>query len=489
MNHHYLRNLPIEVLLANAGYSAKHWQGYVLPRSRNTSIDDEKTKRLIEFFYPELYAKAHRAKQAFEGAPIEADDAASTTNFRFLANLREITFFWLQDAVVLLSKIPELAGEAPWKTLLEAEHLQDDFRAFGSLVTSAMHTGDMEKHDKLLEQADLLHSVRSGAVQGAHLLDSRLATLPQEVSSLTYGAWHTNALPLLGPIFHTAMREFFRQVGEMPLREQEELQSTAPDGGPSNSDDDDDDGGDGGGGVDDTQDAAASNTATQGAATQRAATQRAATQRAATQDAATQRAATQGAATQGAATQGAANQESSYSSRPCPRAYEWRPPPVPAVPAVPASNGVTRKPPPPPASLKTGPRPDGFYLGNDIDSVRGVWELRNTVENFITEQFAGDKQQFWGVTEGSKQEKQEQSRLRARRRLVWDAINEAAKVDGIDAEEVVNRLQSLQSSLQAGISRIETWANEAKKAGCTIIKKAEEYAKQKQAGRSRTSQI
>jgi len=47
LNRHYLRNLSIEVALANAGFNAKYWNHYILPRSRGSSLQAGATKNFF----------------------------------------------------------------------------------------------------------------------------------------------------------------------------------------------------------------------------------------------------------------------------------------------------------------------------------------------------------------------------------------------------------------------------------------------------------
>ena len=77
-----------------------------------------------------------------------------------------------------------------------------------------------------------------------------------------------------------------------------------------------------------------------------------------------------------------------------------------------------------------------------------------------------------------------QHRLRNRRQLLWSAVEHAAAQGECDCSEVVEQLQTLQDSLSLGITRIEAFAQEAKKnVGKCILKVAEEYAAKK-AGQS-----
>ena len=75
----------------------------------------------------------------------------------------------------------------------------------------------------------------------------------------------------------------------------------------------------------------------------------------------------------------------------------------------------------------------------------------------------------WACTSGTKEEKAQQTRLRGRRRCVWDAVDAASKAlttgDKVTTEdEVVAALQSIQTLCQAGITRVEGWAQTALKA-------------------------
>ena len=88
-----------------------------------------------------------------------------------------------------------------------------------------------------------------------------------------------------------------------------------------------------------------------------------------------------------------------------------------------------------------------------------------------------------------------QCRLRARRRLLWDAI---CNYSG-NQQELVEKLDQIQEALRCGITRVETWAETLKKrqrintegtcntegsssstASHTILSIAEEYESSKQ---------
>ena len=171
MDRHYLKNLSYEVLLANAGFNAKQWNLYRIPRSRGTTVHDSHVKTLIEFFFPNLYHACDRARSAFEGNAIEPSDAVSTTNVHFLETVRELTLFWLQDTIILIPHHPELARVAPWSTLLYAcwtpgnGHLFNAYQTFGTIVQQQDKADNAKKQNELLSQEQLYAHVREGALQ------------------------------------------------------------------------------------------------------------------------------------------------------------------------------------------------------------------------------------------------------------------------------------------------------------------------------------
>ena len=143
MNHHYLKSLSIQVLLANAGFNAKHWDNYNLPRARAGHLHDPKVKGLIEFFYPNIYDQFNRANEAFNGRP-RPGDMSSETNYRFLFSLINLTLFWLQDAAVLLHRYPGFANIPPWSTMLLDPHQHANFVHLNNIVLNKVLCGEME---------------------------------------------------------------------------------------------------------------------------------------------------------------------------------------------------------------------------------------------------------------------------------------------------------------------------------------------------------
>jgi len=127
-----------------------------------------------------------------------------------------------------------------------------------------------------------------------------------------------------------------------------------------------------------------------------------------------------------------------------------------------------RKSKPEPSSSVTGPREDGFYLGNDLNTVAQVWGAYQQLQTYISEHpekqdqdsgMAGAHRCAWACTDGDQEEKKIQCRLRARRRLLWDAI---CNYSG-NQQELVEKLDQIQEALRCGITRVETWAETLKK--------------------------
>lgn len=153
-----------------------------------------------------------------------------------------------------------------------------------------------------------------------------------------------------------------------------------------------------------------------------------------------------------------------------------RPRPVAAQPTA-GANG-RRKAAPPTGSLRTGLRGDaGWFLGNDLQTAGAVWELRVQISAWINEN--PSRVTSWWATPELKSDQQEQSRFRARRRLLWEMIIEAAG-DNEDATEkaiaVTRKLDSIQAQCGVGISRVEKWAQVARNEKKSIVEVAELYA-------------
>ena len=134
--------MSIEVALANAGFDASQWRAYMIPRARGSSTTDPHVKFLIEFFFPDLYDKVERAAEARRGIPrknhsedgVAEHDLFSESNWRFTSTLKEITFFWLQDAVILLKEYPRLVQSTPRSTLTKNAEAREAFSELGKQV-------------------------------------------------------------------------------------------------------------------------------------------------------------------------------------------------------------------------------------------------------------------------------------------------------------------------------------------------------------------
>ena len=481
LNKHYLRSISIESALGCAGYNAKYWNHYMLPRSRANKITDADSKALIEFFYPDLYAKCDRALAASEGNPMVQSDPISVTNYRFLDNLREITFFWLQDAVIMLDDEAELAGVAPWSTLLGADdEIRGALDRFGEGVKNALHRGDIALHSQLLTQQDLLRSVESSWVSGTDKLASRMSTLPDQVQAITERS-QLVARPELLRLFAAEAEESFHRIirkmltagagkdsNEPASRCNAPAAGEAPEERPSSSAEDE-------GWV--PPSASSSEDGDSLSATQNdslPATQNDSLP--ATQNDSLPATQTDSPPATQSTVPPAQHRE---VARPA-----WKAPVARACPPGCVQNLSRRKPLPAPDSSVTGPRADGFYLGNDLHTTSEVCKALEELKAWIEEN--PSKSEFWGVTEGTKQEKEGQSRLRNRRRLLWDEVQYAAEMKDSTVAQVAVKLDEIQKQLGNGISRVEEWAKEARKKnaapennGYTIIDEAEAYRKKR----------
>ena len=184
MNEYYLKALSVDVLLANAGFNAKHWDNYILPRSRGSSLVDADVRHCVEFFFPNIYESYLRAEASYENRPWTPDDVVSETNYRFLWMVLNVTHFWLQDFVVLFQRYPDIKNHPPWSTLLSHEingiHLLSIIDRVGAHVAS----DGVDYQSKLLHQTELLRAVHNSHTAGASMHDIRLSQLPVQVASL-----------------------------------------------------------------------------------------------------------------------------------------------------------------------------------------------------------------------------------------------------------------------------------------------------------------
>ena len=142
-------------------------------------------------------------------------------------------------------------------------------------------------------------------------------------------------------------------------------------------------------------------------------------------------------------------------------------------------------------SMVTGPRPEGFYLGNDKHTLREVWQVKQEVQTFIatradSERLPGTKD--WYIKTSDKNEQSRQSRFRDRFRLVWAGIQTNAESLGVSEEDVVSKLQEIQDALKCGISRVETWARDAVKHKTSFLDQAKKYQEQVEARGARRPQ-
>ena len=125
--------------------------------------------------------------------------------------------------------------------------------------------------------------------------------------------------------------------------------------------------------------------------------------------------------------------------------------------------------------MVTGPRAEGFYVGNDKHTIRDVWEVKQRIEEYIASRPEIHQTRDWHIKTGDKEEQARQSRIRERRRLVWTGIKTNPKSMAISEESLVDQLQEIQSALKCGISRVEIWARDAIKEETSFLEQATKY--------------
>ena len=511
MNQHYLRNVSVEVCLANGGFNARHWNHYLLPRGRAGKLTDDYVQRLIEHLFPDLYSKVRRAKSAFDGLPEHPDDAISTTNWRFLENLQIITLFWLQDAVVLMTDIPEIASAAPWNLLTGGGQVTTDFERLGTEVRAALEAATLTEQTKVLEQNDLLRSVHAGCIHTADALDSRLSNVPGDVSEYVLSIMRqedeARREQLLCDVVFATQETYRRMItaasgqsvpeAARPSPSRKQASSSRKQASSSSSpllasDDEDED-------EDDEDDEENGSNRGDGTSQDTGSDQVAGSSRVAGSSQVAGSGPVAGSSNHQAANRASQaagdfmnelrQQCSNHRPLAAGGAGGWKipdaPRPLSMAEAAARKNACKRKPRPAPNSSKTGPREDGFYLGNDLNTVSQVWQAYKDLQQYLeANPDKGDTGPSatpvcgWACTIGDSTEKSQQTRMRARRRLLWDAIS----ASGGDKEALVAELDAIQQRLKSGISRVEAWAVTLKKqhrddanCGATILSVAQEY--------------
>ena len=109
----------------------------------------------------------------------------------------------------------------------------------------------------------------------------------------------------------------------------------------------------------------------------------------------------------------------------------------------------------------SGPRADGFYFGNDINTIHELVTLFQVVKEY-RDGLSDPSSSRWDLV-GSDQEGKQQKSMKERRTLVYDAMTLACSKHNVEFDDVVKRLDYLLTANGNGISRAETWARDAKK--------------------------
>ena len=146
---------------------------------------------MIEFLFPNLYEMVDRAEAAFnQHHPEHPEDPESVTNYRWLKNLREITFFWLQDAVELLETSPEIGNAAPWKWLLQSPKQKQNLERLGADYMEVMNRHRPLEEKELLTQQQNLAALYNGSEAVSQNINRRLSLLPDAVASSIGVQWN-----------------------------------------------------------------------------------------------------------------------------------------------------------------------------------------------------------------------------------------------------------------------------------------------------------
>jgi hypothetical protein len=98
-----------------------------------------------------------------------------------LENIIEMTFFWLQDAVVLLREHPRLADVDPWRTFLSDATNRSDLKQLGAIILREEAQAQVTNRTELHRQDELLKTVRDGVQLVVPQLDGRLSRLPGDL--------------------------------------------------------------------------------------------------------------------------------------------------------------------------------------------------------------------------------------------------------------------------------------------------------------------
>ena len=129
---HYMSNLAMEALLPMAGFSNPQNGScpmnlaYKMPRGRSIDIcninevkNDVDYLSVINYITPGLIERLERSNKAFNGRSQIQTDPRSMSNMRFCEFCMAATIAWIQDAVYMTEKYPDLMHREPYSWLEE----------------------------------------------------------------------------------------------------------------------------------------------------------------------------------------------------------------------------------------------------------------------------------------------------------------------------------------------------------------------------------
>ena len=117
---------------------------------------------------------------------------------------------------------------------------------------------------------------------------------------------------------------------------------------------------------------------------------------------------------------------------------------------------------PAPNSLRTRETASGFFLGNDLHTVKEIWEAHEALQAYISSNPA--RATTWWATDLPTEVKRQQGKLRSRRTKVWNAIKACAEMRDAEGTQVAETLDNVCAIWKLGVSRVETWADQVRSA-------------------------
>jgi len=159
---HYLKNLPVEALLALAGFIVGDKftcvRGRVVDVGNLDEIEkDEDFVAIIEFLVPGLLKLARKAKDAIDRPKSVTDPNVpiSVSNAMFTMGCVATVCVWIQDAPVMLRRLPKLKTRRPY-TFLENADIKEQWERVKTRVLQAVDEEVVLLDDRQLERRQIM---------------------------------------------------------------------------------------------------------------------------------------------------------------------------------------------------------------------------------------------------------------------------------------------------------------------------------------------